>query len=100
MIRALARLYFCTVFRLDAKHSKTRQHVFDEGDVRIGKALKALRTLGMEVSIRPRGRATPSASGSQSVFLISLMMHFETQRHHIFLINNYLLITLLPLNYK
>lgn len=31
----------------------------------IGKVLKALRTLGREVIIQPRGRAAPSTGGSQ-----------------------------------
>jgi HTH-type transcriptional regulator/antitoxin HipB len=31
----------------------------------IGKVLKALRTLGLEVIIQPRGRAAPSTGGSQ-----------------------------------
>lgn len=31
----------------------------------IGKVLKALRTLGLEVIIRPRGRTVPAAGGSQ-----------------------------------
>lgn len=31
----------------------------------IGKVLKALRTLGLEIIVQPRGRAAPSARGSQ-----------------------------------
>ena len=31
----------------------------------VGKVLKALRTLGLEVIIQPRGQATPATGGSQ-----------------------------------
>ena len=33
----------------------------------IGKILKALRTLGLEVIIQPRGSATPSSQGSRPI---------------------------------